>query len=292
MANQFLTADVIAREALMLLRNNAVMSKLVHRDYSDEFVAGVGDTITIRKPAHFEAKEFDGEIEIQDAISDSTTVTMDKHLDVSFAVTSKEMTLDIRDFSEQLLVPAMQAFSDKIDNYILSLAATDVTNNVTGTGNIQNDIVEARKFLTQAAAPLTDRNFVYNADVEAELLKTDLFISAEKVGDEGTALREASLGRKFGMDFFVDQNADTAKVDAVAFHENAFALVTRPLQLPNGAAKAAIVSYDGFGLRVVYDYDINTKTDTISIDILCGVKTLDKNLAAKITMGDAGPEGA
>ena len=53
MANTFLTTDVIAREALMVLRNNAVMANLVHRDYSGEFVAGVGDTITIKKPAKF-----------------------------------------------------------------------------------------------------------------------------------------------------------------------------------------------------------------------------------------------
>ena len=50
MANTFLTPDIIAREALMVLRNNAVMANLVHRDYSDEFVNGVGDTITVRKP--------------------------------------------------------------------------------------------------------------------------------------------------------------------------------------------------------------------------------------------------
>ena len=34
MPNTFLTPDIIAREALMVLRNNAVMAKLVHRDYS------------------------------------------------------------------------------------------------------------------------------------------------------------------------------------------------------------------------------------------------------------------
>lgn len=286
MANTFLTADIIAREALMLLRNNAVLPKLVHRDYSNDFVAGVGDTITIRKPSKFVAKEFTNEIEVQDATDQSTTVTMDKHLDVSFAVTSKEMTMDIGDFSTQLLVPAMQAFSDKIDAYILGLAKTGVTNKVTSSGAIQNDIVDARAFLTKAAAPLNDRFFVYNSDTEAELLKTDLFVSAEKVGDEGTALREASLGKKFGMNFYVDQNADTADVDALAFHKNAFALVTRPLALPNGAAKAAIVNYDGFGLRVVYDYDINKKTDTVSIDMLCGVSTLDKSLAALIVAGE------
>ena len=281
MANTFLTPDIIAREALMVLRNNAVMANLVHRDYSNEFVAGVGDTITIRKPATFSAKEFNGEIEVQDATEDGVAVKMDKHLDVSFAVTSAQLTMDIEDFSKQLLVPAMQAFQDKIDAYLLGLQS-DITNRVPGTGVMQNDIVDARKYLTKAAAPLTERRFVYGSDTEANLLKTDLFVHADKVGDEGTALREASLGRKFGMDFYVDQNADTAGIDGLAFHKNAFALVTRPLALPQGAAKAAIMDYDGFGLRVVQAYDINKKTDTISIDMLCGVKTLNKDLAAVV----------
>lgn len=281
MPNNFLTPDIIAREALMVLRNNAVMANLVHRDYSSEFVAGVGDTITIRKPASFVAKEFDTDIEVQDATEESATVKMDKHLDVSFAVTSKQMTMDIEDFSKQLLIPAMQAFLNKIDGYLLTLAK-GVTNSVTATEDARNDIVDARAFLTKAAAPLTDRNLVVGSDMEADLLKTDLFVSAEKVGDDGTALREASLGRKLGLDCYVDQNADTAGIGGVAFHKNAFALVTRPLAAPSGAGKAAIVDYDGFGLRVVYDYDINKKTDVVSIDMLCGVATLNKNLAAKI----------
>lgn len=281
MPNTFLTPDIIAREALMVLRNNAVMPNLVHRDYSSEFVAGVGDTITIKKPAKFVATEFDGEIDVQDAVEEGVPVKMDKHLDVSFAVTSAQMAMDIEDFSRQLLVPAMQAFLDKIDGYLLGLAS-EVDNTVTATGIMQNDIVDARKFLTENAAPLTERSFVYNSDVEAQLLKTDLFVHADKVGDEGTALREASLGRKFGMNFYVDQNADASDVDAVAFHKNAFALVTRPLALPKGAAQSAIVDYDGFGLRVVYDYDITHKTDTISIDMLCGVTALSPELAAVI----------
>ena len=278
--------SIIAREALMVLRNNAVMANLVHRDYSDEFVAGVGDTITIRKPATFEAKEYSGHIQVQDATENSISVKLDKHLDVSFAVTSKQMALDIADFSEQLLKPAMQAFADKIDAYLLGLAG-DVTNEVSyisGTSNIRNTLVDARKYLTVAAAPMTERRFVYGSDIEADLLKTDMFLTADKVGDEGTALREASLGRKFGLDFYCDQNVGD---DNLVFHKNAFALVTRPLEIPMGASdKSAIVNYDGFGLRVVYGYDMDTKTDTISIDLLCGVKTLDKDLAAVI---DANP---
>ncbi len=364
MANTILTPDIIAREALMVLRNNAVMARLVHRDYSAEFVSGVGDTITIRRPAKFTANEFGGSsINVQDVAEGGVPVHMDKHLDVSFAVTSKEMSMDIADFSAQLLVPAMQAFADKVDSYLLALQA-EITNRVDGTSVVRDDIVDARRHLTRCAAPLADRRFVYGADMEAELLKDTAFITADKVGDNGTALRDASLGRKFGMDFYVDQNigavdtgstvsvtalkvngaanaTDTIGLDAtsvtgvlkkgtwltiggehyrvmndvtaasnafagvkldraltaadntdvtvtakytpaLAFHKNAFALVTRPLAQPMGAAKSAIVSYDGFGLRVVYDYDIQTKTDTVSIDMVCGVATLDRDLAAVI----------
>ena len=288
MANTILTPDIIAREALMVLRNNAVMANLVYRDYSSEFVAGVGDTITVRKPASFTAKEFSSAIEVQNATESGVEVKMDKHLDVSFAVTAKELSLDIADFSEQLLVPAMQAFADKIDSYLITLADAITTNKATmgGTAATVGDVVNTRAFLTKNAAPLSDRRFVYNSSIESDLLKTDLFTNASAVGDAGTALREASLGRKFGMDFYVDQNMDSATTaKAVAFHKNAFALVTRQLAMPLGASNAAIMNYDGFGLRVVYGYDISKKTDTISIDMLCGVKTLNEKLAAILATG-------
>lgn len=282
MPNTILTPAIIAREALMVLRNNAVMSRLVHRNFSNEFAA-VGDTITIRKPATFEAKEFEGSIEIQDATEGGVDVKMDTLLDVSFAVTSKEMTLDIKDFSEQFLVPAMRAFSDKVDKKLIALEK-DMTNRYDRTDGYitPNDVIAVRKFLTANAAPLTDRYFVYGAEAEADLLQSELFVNAAAVGDAGTALREASLGRKFGMDFYVDQNIayDTDHTPAIAFHKNAMALVTRPLALPQGAGKAAVVNYDGFGLRVVYGYDMKSKTDTVSIDMLCGVKLLDDNLCA------------
>lgn len=123
MSNTILTPTIIAKEALLQLKNNTVMSNLVHRDYANEFVAGVGNTVTIRKPATFEAKEFNRTtgIEIQDATEGSESVVLDKLLDVSFEVTAEQLSLDIADFSTQLLQPAMQSFAQKIDTYLLGL---------------------------------------------------------------------------------------------------------------------------------------------------------------------------
>ena len=251
----------------------------------------MGDTITIRKPATFEAKEFTTEVVVQDATEGKVPVKMDKLLDVTFAVTSKELTMNIVDFSAQFIVPAMQAFADKIDGYLLALEKDITDNRVDHTkGAIAvADIIAARKFLVDAKAPSTERRFVYGSQAEADLLNTEAFTNASAVGDNGTALKEASLGRKYGLDFYCDQNvqkttAETANyTPSIAFHKNAFALVTRQLEMPLGAPKAFSTSYDGFGLRVVQGYDQKTKTDTVSIDMLCGVKTLDKSLAAVIT---------
>lgn len=282
MANTLLTPKIIAKEALMVLRNNAVMPNLVYRNYSDEFVGGVGDTITIRKPATFTAKDFTDAIEVQDATEQSVDVKMDKHLDVSFSVTSKELTLDISDFSEQFLVPAMRAFLDKIDSDILAEAAetTNVVEHVEGSIK-PYDIIATRKALNDKAAPLTNRYFVTDTGSEADLLGNELFVSYEKTG-ETEGLREASLGRKFGFDIYVDQNIQPAEEDIkmFGFHRNGIALVTRPLALPRGNAESAIVNYDGFSLRVVRGYDMTKKTDIVSIDMLYGVKLLNDGLVA------------
>lgn len=289
MSNTILTPSIIAKESLMQLKNNCVMANLVHRDYSKEFVAKVGDTITIRKPVTFEAKEFVTAtgIEIQDATEGSATVTLDKHLDVSFEVTSKELTLEIDDFSQRFIVPAMQSFGQKIDEYLVSLYS-DIINTAGAevvTIGIPH-IIAARKALNENGVSLADRSFVVDPSTEADLLNLEAFYNASVIGDEGTALRDANMGRKWGFNFYMDQNikTDTSIIQNLAFHKNAFALVTRPLALPNGVAEenAAIINYDGFGVRVVYGYDITHKKDVVSIDLLCGVKTLERKMACKV----------
>lgn len=68
----------------------------------------------------------------------------------------------------------------------------------------------------------------------------------------------------------------------LAFHKNAFALVTCPLELPDGAAWKAQQSANGLSVRVVKDYDIATDDEIIRIDILYGVKALYPELACRL----------
>ena len=84
MANTFLTPEVVAKEALMVLTSNLVMADLVHRDYAEELVS-VGDTVSIRRPAKFVAKNFTGTAESQDVNEGSVAVKLDRFRDVTVA---------------------------------------------------------------------------------------------------------------------------------------------------------------------------------------------------------------
>ena len=72
------------------------------------------------------------------------------------------------------------------------------------------------------------------------------------------------------------------KTNSLGFHRNGLALVTRQLELPMGASKAAIASANGLAVRVVFGYDMDTKTDTVSFDIIYGIKELDTQLLVKL----------
>ena len=67
----------------------------------------------------------------------------------------------------------------------------------------------------------------------------------------------------------------------MAFHRNAFVLACRPLEKPMGGTLGDVVSYKGLSLRVTYDYTMTSKTNVISVDLLCGTATLQPELAVR-----------
>ncbi len=77
--------------------------------------------------------------------------------------------------------------------------------------------------------------------------------------------------------------ANTGYPQNLAFHRNAFALVTVPLQMPDGASFKAQENKNGYSIRVVKDYDISTDEEIIRLDVLYGVKAIDPRLACRLT---------
>ena len=349
MENTFLTPDLVAKEALLALQSNLVMADLVHRDFAEEFV-GLGDTVTIRKPAKFVAKNFTGHTDPQDITEGSVAVKLDRFRDVTVAVTAKELSLDIADFSAQVITPAMQAIAQAVDEDLLAagLEAAGYTKSASQNPTDLSDIADIAKRLDLNKVPAQNRQLVLHPAHKYRYALTENLSNVSYAGDNET-LRDALLGRIYTLDTYMDQNApDTnaakggtaesltitgdkgakevtattagtivagdgfildgclyrftedaaaggkVKIDqpllisadgaaaipvnqphSLGFHRNGLALVTRNLALPRGASQAAYASADGLAVRVVYDYDADTKTDKISFDVIYGIQALD-----------------
>lgn len=297
-----ITPTVIASSALATLYNTTVLLPLVNRDYEGDFRGKQGDTITVRTPASFTVNEFDRNVGIvlQDPTEGSFTVTLDKLLDVSFPITSEELTLELDRFEERLLNPAMEAISQDIDGRIAEgiVDAAETSGGggtVTATGTSAGDrvqaYIDARRILSRNKLPFTERYSVLSPEGSAALLSDDLVLQANTSGSTA-ALRAGDLGRLIGFDLFESQTfglgaGDRGQADGVAFHRSAVAAVTRTLERPMGVADSqiAVQNYKGLGLRVVRDYDVDKKQDVISVDLLFGTSTIRKEAAIQLDFG-------
>ena len=276
--NDFLTPMHVAREALMVLKNNTVMSQLVSRDYDGEF-AEVGDTVMVRRPANFEVDLFDPAtgIKIQNAVEGKVSVVLDSILDVSFGITSKELSLSISDFSKQLIEPAVTSIEQAIDEKICR-CYEDIPYFVGTPGNTPASvaaITAVRKEMNDNKVPMAGRMAVLDTAADAKLLELDAFNSV-------TVQFYPAARQTFAANTVVTVVKDHTA--SMAFHKNTFTLVTRPLAKPLGVADSqyAIISDGGISIRVVFDYDVKLKRDICSLDLLCGVKTMIPELACRI----------
>lgn len=208
--NDSLTPELWANEGLMILEAQMVAGKRVHRDFSAT-IQRFGDVVNTRKPSSFTAKrKVDSEnVTIQDAISTNIPVKLNQWIHTSFLIGDGEETKAFKDLVVEYLKPVLSSIANKIDESICGLAYNFIgkpSAGRLGTAIDADAVIELREALNASKAPMEGRTLLLGHAMESDLLKDDIFVSAEKVGDNGTALRTASLGTKFGFDIFMDQN--------------------------------------------------------------------------------------
>lgn len=133
--NTLLTPTIIAKEALMMLTNNLVMGKLVHREYKNEFKK-VGTSITIRKPVKFTVTKTQARLN-ENVVEYNETMTVATQAHVTWAFSSVELTMTIDDYSRRYIQPAAAELANTVD-YDLCGLYNDVFNCVGTPGTTPN----------------------------------------------------------------------------------------------------------------------------------------------------------
>lgn len=77
--------------------------------------------------------------------------------------------------------------------------------------------------------------------------------------------------------------AGTAYPQNMVFHKNAFALVTVPLEMPDGVSFKARETHNGLSIRVIKWYDGVNDEEKIRLDILYGWKAIYADLATRLS---------
>jgi hypothetical protein len=204
--------ELWANESLAILLENMVVSNLVHRDFEDE-VASFGDIVNTRRPGEFTAKRKTAtdDITLQDATATNVQVPLNQHFHTSFIIRDEEWSKSFKDLVVEYVQPAMQSIARAVDQVVLGQVHKFLANKAGKLNGITSSdavdyILDLRQVLNDNKAYVDGRRLIVTPSTETVFLKDSRLLEAQKVGDDGTALREASLGRKLGFDIFMCQN--------------------------------------------------------------------------------------
>jgi hypothetical protein len=147
--------------------------------------------------------------------------------------------------------------------------------------NLRGAIIEARRVLNAFQVPDEQRWLVVGTAFESELLNDEKLNLAQNVGEAEavSALREATIGRRFGFNIVVDQTI--APEAAYAYIRSAFIAATTVPAVPTGVSFGAITSYEGIALRHVVDYDNDFQQDRSVVNLYPGFRTVEDVLVAR-----------
>ena len=208
MANSFVTLRDIARCALPHLMSNLVFPRLIHCDFSDALSAKQGDTVQVRKPVNYVARDFDPEAgtQTQELEEGSVEVKLDKIASVDIEVSALDAALNFDSVERLFIEPAAIALAEKLNADGLSLYR-DIAATVGEAGKTPADLTDlaaVRGALNDALVPQFPRCAVWDTAADTAFATVPGIVSAEKSGST-EALREGSIGRVFGIDNYMSQ---------------------------------------------------------------------------------------
>lgn len=199
MANTLLTPTAVTRRALMVLHQKLNFIGTINRQYDDSFAksgAKIGDSLKIRLPNEYTVRT-GKTLQAQDTAETSVTlqVATQKGVDMNFS--SVELTMDIDDFADRIIEPAMSVLAANIEADALSMYK-DVYNEVSDVGATiaLADILAASKKLTDNLAPMDNRTLLLTTTNNVDLVSaaSALFNDQTKIASQ---YRKGLIGNNF-----------------------------------------------------------------------------------------------
>lgn len=203
MANTVLTSTQVTRKALMILHQKLNFVGSINRSYDDSFAntgAKIGDTLKIRQPNQYTVRT-GAIIAAQDTVETTLDLKIQTQKGVDVNFTSNDLTLNLDDFSDRILDPAMSVLAANIESDAMSMYK-DIYQSVWNGASADTyaKTLDARVLLQRSLTPPDARTANLNPLDMADLIKDTktLFQDQKQISQ---AFKEGYLGRAAGLDF-------------------------------------------------------------------------------------------
>lgn len=198
LANALLNIDMITTQFIVELKNRMVFGNLIDRQWdSTVSTANFNGTIRIRRPVYYASTagpDITGDIE--DTIQQNATLTLDQNPVVPLQFTQNELTLEMADFTNRIISPAVDRIAQDVESAIAEAAANNFAF-LTGTPgtppSTSVSVGTASAILSDAGVPVGDRWGCYAP--QAALNISDNLKSLFSQPNARSGLEESKMGR-------------------------------------------------------------------------------------------------
>jgi len=211
-ADKLLTIDLVTRVAVRLWKNTNAFMRNISTQYDDQYArtgAKIGSSLRIRLPVDFTVGTGQS-VSFQDTVENSITLTLATQNNVGMSFPQIELTLQVDDFAERYIAPAVNNLAGKVAVGIMSGAEGGVCNYVDNeaAGAIispsVNTILTANAILDTQSAPMMNHRLVVNPFTDARIAGalSGLFNPSADISEQ---YRSGAVKNALGFDWLKDQ---------------------------------------------------------------------------------------
>jgi hypothetical protein len=197
---------MITREAARILHQECNAITNVNTQYDSQYAqegAKIGSTLNIRMPSKYEVRT-GATLSAEDHVERSTPLVVSSQYGVDVNFTTAELTMELDDFSERVLQPAMAQLAAKTEGDALAVWYKRVFNYTNGTTNgllTYKRYQQNGKNITNELGPKGQRSAILTPDsvVEFNDAVKGLFQDSGRISKQYI---EGQMGRTGGFDVF------------------------------------------------------------------------------------------
>lgn len=280
--------EKIAQAAAVALDEQVVIPSVFRREGIEQFRGAKNDTVNVKVEGVLPYRTYgwrnDRSTEIQfDEYEERTVaITFGDDLYNAVRLTDEQNEMDLDGWAK-LAVKQTEAIgrgmNDKCTD-ALTGAPYEVELGLNSTA-LRQGLIRIRQVMNQLRVPAQGRFLLVGTDVEAALLEDEKLNLASNVGEAEavSALREATLGRRYGFNFVVAPDLDPAT--AVAMVDSAFVVATAAPSVPQSVPFGAMGSANGWQVRWIRQYETRKMQDQSVFNLYFDTRHVDDVLIGR-----------